>query len=161
MTKLILTRHDHVEGIEPKRFRERADLPLTELGRTQAKAVACRVAALWTPVAIYTSPMGRCVSTADAIAEACQVERHVLGDLSATGLPCRRVSLGLMRSLTSPSSSAKSASLRGKRQNELFADRDCTNSRIIGRSGGSAMVIPNSSPMMSWIAESIGSSSST
>ena len=82
MTKLILTRHGHVEGIEPEQFRGRTDLPLTELGRTQAKAVASRIAASWAPVAIYTSPMDRCVATADAIAEACHVKPHVLDDLN-------------------------------------------------------------------------------
>ena len=80
--KLILTRHGHVEGINPERFRGRTDLPLTELGRAQAKAVAARIAALWTPAAIYTSPMRRCVATGDAIAQACGVERHVLEDLN-------------------------------------------------------------------------------
>jgi phosphoserine phosphatase len=80
--KLILTRHGHVEGINPERFRGRTDLPLTELGRGQAKAVAARIAALWTPATIYASPMRRCVATADAIAQACGVERHVLEDLN-------------------------------------------------------------------------------
>ncbi|MFZ0729784.1 MAG: histidine phosphatase family protein, partial [Methylovirgula sp.] len=69
--KLILTRHGHVDGIDPERFRGRTDLPLTELGRGQVKAVAARIAALWTPAAIYTSPMSRCVATGDAIAQAC------------------------------------------------------------------------------------------
>lgn len=82
MTKLILTRHGHVEGIDPERFRGRTDLPLTELGRMQAKAVAARIAALWVPVAVYTSPMRRSVATADAIAQACHVERHLLEDLN-------------------------------------------------------------------------------
>ncbi len=82
MTKLILTRHGHVEGIEPERFRGRTELPLTELGRAQAKAVASRIAALWTPVAIFTSPMGRSVATADAIAKACHIEPRVLEDLN-------------------------------------------------------------------------------
>lgn len=82
MTKLILTRHGHVEGIEPERFRGRTELPLTELGRAQARAVASRIAALWVPVAIFASPMGRCIATADLIAEACHVERHVLEDLN-------------------------------------------------------------------------------
>lgn len=82
MTKLILTRHGHVDGIEPERFRGRTDLPLTELGRAQAKAVSMRVAMLWSPVAIYTSPMTRCVETGGAIAKACRVEAHVLEDLN-------------------------------------------------------------------------------
>jgi phosphoserine phosphatase len=80
--KLILTRHGHVEGIDPERFRGRTDLSLTELGRGQAKAVAARIAATWTPAAIYTSPMRRCVATGDAIAQACGAERRVLDDLN-------------------------------------------------------------------------------
>jgi hypothetical protein len=47
MTKVILTRHGHVEGISPERFRGRTDLPLTELGQAQAKAVATRIARAW------------------------------------------------------------------------------------------------------------------
>jgi Histidine phosphatase superfamily (branch 1) len=59
MTKIILTRHGHVEGITPARFRGRTELPLTELGQAQAKAVAARIAKTWNPVKVYTSPMGR------------------------------------------------------------------------------------------------------
>ena len=40
MTKILLTRHGHVEGIKPERFRGRAPLELTEQGRVQAAAVA-------------------------------------------------------------------------------------------------------------------------
>jgi probable phosphoglycerate mutase len=82
MTKLILTRHGHVEGIDPERFRGRCDVPLTELGRAQAKAVAARIASLWSPSAIYSSPMGRCVATANEIAVACQAACHVLEELN-------------------------------------------------------------------------------
>ncbi|MEM7445398.1 MAG: histidine phosphatase family protein [Pseudomonadota bacterium] len=71
MTKIILTRHGHVEGIDPPRFRGRAELELTDLGRAEAKAVGARIAREWSPMAIYTSPMGRCRATAAAIAEAC------------------------------------------------------------------------------------------
>ena len=67
MTKLILVRHGHVEGISPERFRGRAALPLTELGRREAETTAAHVAASWRPAAIYTSPMGRCVDTGAAI----------------------------------------------------------------------------------------------
>src|SRR5215471_3129124 len=67
MTKLLLVRHGHVEGISPERFRGRAELPLTELGRREAEATAAYIASSWHPVAIYTSPMGRCVDTGAAI----------------------------------------------------------------------------------------------
>lgn len=82
MTKLILTRHGHVEGISPKRFRGRTDVPLTELGRAEVAAVAARIAAGWTPRQVYTSPMSRCVATATAIAAACRLEVEILEDLN-------------------------------------------------------------------------------
>jgi phosphoserine phosphatase len=82
MTKLILTRHGHVEGISPERFRGRTDLPLTELGERQAKAVAARIAASWKPSRVYTSPMRRCVTTAETVAKGCGVSSAVLDDLN-------------------------------------------------------------------------------
>ena len=45
MTKILLTRHGHVEGITPERFRGRQPLALTELGRAEAEAGACGLAA--------------------------------------------------------------------------------------------------------------------
>lgn len=82
MTKLILTRHGHVEGIQPERFRGRSELPLTPRGIVQAKAIATRIAASWKPVAIYTSPLGRCAATASYIAEACEAPSEVLNELN-------------------------------------------------------------------------------
>ena len=68
MTKIILVRHGHVEGISPERFRGRADLMLTDEGLRQAEATAHRIYANWTPIAVYASPLGRCQATAAAIA---------------------------------------------------------------------------------------------
>jgi broad specificity phosphatase PhoE len=73
VTKILLTRHGHVDGIKPERFRGREPLELTAQGRTDAAAVAQRIAAAWQPARIYTSPMGRCVETAAAIATACGI----------------------------------------------------------------------------------------
>ena len=67
MTKIILVRHGHVEGISPERFRGRADLALTPEGRRQAEATARCVQASWTPAALYASPLSRCRTTAEAI----------------------------------------------------------------------------------------------
>jgi phosphoserine phosphatase len=74
MTSLILTRHGHVEGIMPERFRGRRDLPLTEKGKRQAELTARRIASTWRPAAIYSSPLSRCVATAAAIGAATGVE---------------------------------------------------------------------------------------
>ena len=82
MTKIILTRHGHVEGISPERFRGRTDVPLTEKGECQARAVATRIASGWKPRTVYTSPMSRCVVTGSEIARACGVTSEVLDDLN-------------------------------------------------------------------------------
>jgi len=82
MTKILLTRHGHVEGIKPERFRGRAPLDLTARGRAQAAAVAQRIADGWRPSSIYTSPMGRCIETAAAIAKACGIAAKTCDDLN-------------------------------------------------------------------------------
>ena len=71
MTKIILTRHGHVDGIHPERFRGRAELALTERGLKEARRTAAHIAATWRVAAIYTSPLQRCRMTAEAIAAAC------------------------------------------------------------------------------------------
>jgi len=68
MTRLILVRHGHVEGISPERFRGRAELPLSPQGRRQATATAEAIARRWNFAAVYTSPMGRAVETGETIA---------------------------------------------------------------------------------------------
>jgi probable phosphoglycerate mutase len=84
MTKILLTRHGHVDGIRPARFRGRAELELTERGLGQADALARRIAATWKPVAVFTSPLQRCVLTGAKIATACGIKGEVrdgLGDI--------------------------------------------------------------------------------
>jgi phosphoserine phosphatase len=73
MTKILLTRHGDVEGIKPERFRGREPLALTARGRAQAAALAERIAGAWQPSHIYTSPLGRCIETATAVAKACGI----------------------------------------------------------------------------------------
>jgi len=81
MTHFILTRHGHVDGIHPPRFRGRREIPLSPLGRKQANAVASRIGQKWQVKAIYTSPMRRCIDTGAAIADACGVTPTVLESL--------------------------------------------------------------------------------
>ena len=80
--RIILTRHGHVDGIEPPRFRGRTDVPLTAMGVAQADAAAQRIAAISRPAIVYTSPMSRCMTTAEAIARACGVPTRVLDQLN-------------------------------------------------------------------------------
>ncbi len=67
MTDIILVRHGETEFNKEGVFRGRLDVELNERGREQAEAVA---KALRSPpiVAVYTSPLARARSTADAIA---------------------------------------------------------------------------------------------
>ncbi|KAF0097996.1 MAG: putative phosphoglycerate mutase [Rhodospirillaceae bacterium] len=84
MTRILLTRHGHVDGIHPARFRGRAELPLTALGLAQADALAARIAARWKPVAVYTSSLQRCVVTGGRVAEVCGIPASVhdgMGDI--------------------------------------------------------------------------------
>jgi broad specificity phosphatase PhoE len=76
MTTIILTRHGHVEGIVPERFRGRRDLPLTELGKRHAELTAQRIASSWRPAAIYSSPLGRCIDTGNAAGAAKGADVH-------------------------------------------------------------------------------------
>jgi phosphoserine phosphatase len=82
VTKILLIRHGHVDGIEPARFRGRADLALTARGQAEAEAVAARIARAWRPAAIYTSPMGRCIATGEAVSKACGIAARICGDLN-------------------------------------------------------------------------------
>jgi phosphoserine phosphatase len=82
MTKILLTRHGHVEGIKPERFRGREPLDLTARGRAEAAALAQRIAGAWQPSHIYTSPLGRCIETATAIAKACGIAAKTCDELN-------------------------------------------------------------------------------
>jgi len=68
IARLILVRHGQTEWNRVERFRGRADVPLNDIGLRQAEATGRRVAAEWTLVAVYASPLSRAVRTADAIA---------------------------------------------------------------------------------------------
>lgn len=74
MTRIILVRHGHVDWIGPARFRGRAELALSELGRRQAQTVARYIAKTWKLEAVYTSPLSRSRDTATAIAAPFQLE---------------------------------------------------------------------------------------
>lgn len=81
MTRILLTRHGHVEGIKPERFRGRAELKLTAQGVAEADALAARIARHWKPAKVYTSALQRCVLTGGAIAKAARVLAEPLAGL--------------------------------------------------------------------------------
>jgi len=68
MTRIILIRHGQTAWNKVERIRGQVDVPLDEVGLAQAEATAKRVANEWQPVAVYCSPLGRAVQTAQPIA---------------------------------------------------------------------------------------------
>ena len=82
MPLILLTRHGHVDGIKPERFRGRAELALTALGQNQARLLAHRIVSDWSPTVVYCSPLQRCVATGTAVASACGIELQPLGELN-------------------------------------------------------------------------------
>jgi len=70
MTRIVLVRHGQTAWNQEARFRGRADVPLDEVGVEQAEATGRYVAARWPIAAVYASPLGRTMQTAEAIARA-------------------------------------------------------------------------------------------
>jgi probable phosphoglycerate mutase len=66
--RLLLLRHGETAFTAQRRYSGRGDIPLTERGLAQARAVADRLAVI--PVdAVVTSPLERCVRTAEIVAK--------------------------------------------------------------------------------------------
>lgn len=80
-TRIILIRHGHVAGISPERFRGRAETPLSDLGQHQIALTADRCVQSIQLSAVLTSPLGRCIDTGRAIANAFQLTPEVLPGL--------------------------------------------------------------------------------
>ncbi len=80
-TKLLLARHGDVAGIDPPRFRGRADPGLSERGQEQARRLGARLTQKWAVAKLYTSPRERCRITARPFAEAVRLEPEVLAEL--------------------------------------------------------------------------------
>jgi ribonuclease H / adenosylcobalamin/alpha-ribazole phosphatase len=68
-TRLVLVRHGETELTAQRRYSGRGDVPLSHKGHLQAAAAAARVTTVVTEVAaVVSSPLARCVATAEKIA---------------------------------------------------------------------------------------------
>jgi probable phosphoglycerate mutase len=76
-TRLILIRHGETAFTSEKRYSGRGDVPLTELGRAQAAAVARRAVAMGAEV-VYTSPLSRCADLAALMGVPVNVEKDLI-----------------------------------------------------------------------------------
>jgi len=69
MARIVLVRHGQTEWNREERFRGQVDVPLNEVGRAQAQAVARRLQDV-TLAAVYSSPLSRALETARPTAQA-------------------------------------------------------------------------------------------
>lgn len=82
MTILLLVRHGETEWNRSGRWQGHADVPLSAVGREQARRLAARLAAEAAPIhQIYASDLTRAFETATIIAEALGLPVHPLIEL--------------------------------------------------------------------------------
>lgn len=70
---MILVRHGQTAWNAIERFRGREDLPLNEVGLSQAERTAERICRQWNPAAVFCSPLSRAKATAEAVARRCRL----------------------------------------------------------------------------------------
>ena len=73
MVKVILIRHGETNWNTTQIFRGRKDIPLNEVGLAQAKAVGISLKDIQID-AVYSSPLGRALETANALSESRSLE---------------------------------------------------------------------------------------
>src|SRR5262249_55231463 len=66
--RLILVRHGESEGNRDRTFTQNADVPLTALGREQARAAAAQIARRFRPTRVVASSFARARETGEIIA---------------------------------------------------------------------------------------------
>jgi broad specificity phosphatase PhoE len=79
--KLIMVRHGESEGNRDRRFTISPEVPLTELGREQAREAAQRIAKRFAPERIISSPYRRAHQTSEIIASELGLPIEVVHDL--------------------------------------------------------------------------------
>ena len=75
--RLILVRHGESEGNRTRTFTDSPAVPLTDLGREQARRAATRIASDYRPVRVVASPYARARQTAEIIAELLQLPLQI------------------------------------------------------------------------------------
>jgi len=86
--KFIMVRHGESEGNRERRFTISSDVPLTELGRRQAHHAAERIARMFQPKVVISSPFARARQTSEIIAARLNLAIEVVHDLHERDLGC-------------------------------------------------------------------------
>lgn len=83
-TRIILARHGQTPLSVDRRYSGQGDPELTDLGVSQAERTAARLAAVPGLSAVVTSPLRRCLGTAERVTEAVGVPVTIADDLIET-----------------------------------------------------------------------------
>ncbi|HVN88978.1 MAG TPA: histidine phosphatase family protein [Candidatus Binataceae bacterium] len=86
--RFIMVRHGESEGNRDRRFTITTETPLTELGREQARNAGRRIARLFKPEIIVSSPFARARQTSDLINEHLGLPIEIVHDLHERDLGC-------------------------------------------------------------------------
>jgi broad specificity phosphatase PhoE len=84
--RFIMVRHGESEGNRERRFTLSSDVPLTDLGRSQAREVGARIAQLFKPTTIVSSPFARARQTSAIIADILRLPIEIENDLHERNL---------------------------------------------------------------------------
>lgn len=160
---VVLLRHGETEQSLERRFSGSSDLPLTDKGIAQARAVACRIDGTPQIAAIYTSPLLRARQTAEAVGRTIGVP--------VTGEPrLREVSFGAWEGMTFQeakraggdafvrwSQSTDTAPPDGESQSQcLERIADLRNELLRRHRGGRVLLVTHVTPIKSLIGEALG-----
>src|SRR5215469_1028504 len=86
--RFIMVRHGESEGNRERRFTISSEVGLTELGVRQAYEVARRIAHLFNPRIVVSSPFRRARQTSEIIARELNLEIETVHDLHERDLGC-------------------------------------------------------------------------
>ena len=86
--KFIMVRHGESEGNRDRRFTITTETPLTDRGRQQARVAARRIAQLFRPETIVSSPFTRARQTSAILAEELRLPIEIVHDLHERDLGC-------------------------------------------------------------------------
>jgi len=81
-TKVLLVRHGETEWSKDDRFTGVSDIPLTDIGREHAQALARRLSRFSSQItAVFSSPMKRSIETAQIIANQIDLSVQIVSEL--------------------------------------------------------------------------------
>ena len=111
MGKLIMVRHGESESNRSRIFAASGEVPLTEVGRKQAKVLAARISLRFKPRRVASSRFKRALETAEIIAAALELPLEVVDGLEERDLGYLKGRPWAER----PEASAEAASFLGQR----------------------------------------------